>query len=310
MGIDAHGLNFLRYAKGFRNFGKTITIGRQGIQVIEPLLRNAVMADSSYKNDKYCEQLLMNYFGSSIVDSIDNSSFEDASIIHDMNQPIPSNIHAQYDTVIDGGCLEHIYNVNQALKNCSLLLKPGGQILHILPANNYCGHGFWQFSPELFFSLYSNKNGYQDTEVFLADLSNINKWFKVKPPKNGQRVNVSSSTQLYVLARTVLREGDFSHNNVQQSDYVFEWSNNSTNMMVDKNLPEPNKIKQYLKQSPLYHRLKQSTLYNRYLRNLRIRSPSNSELNRLNPGLIEIDISQLLESKNRNHESASQRSHE
>ena len=39
------------------------------------------------------------------------------------------------------------------------LTKIGGMIIHALPANNFCGHGFWQFSPELFYELYSPENG-------------------------------------------------------------------------------------------------------------------------------------------------------
>ena len=222
MGFNTHGINFLRYIKKYRNFDKTITIGRQELYLREPMVREVAFVD--YKNDQYCERFLMGYCNSNEVDSVDNSNFESASVIHDMNQPVPANLHAIYDTVIDSGCLEHIYNVHQALKNCSLLCKPGGQIIHILPANNFCGHGFWQFSPELFFSLYSNKNGYQDTEVFLADLSNTTKWFKVKTPENGRRANAYSCSELYVMVRTVLSRADFSHHNVQQSDYVFEWT--------------------------------------------------------------------------------------
>jgi hypothetical protein len=287
MGIDVHGLNLLRYSQKFGDFGSTITIGRQGLDVIESDVRDAVAAGTDYRNDRYCEPLLLSYFGSTGVDSIDNSKYEGASIVHDMNLPIPSDLHARYDTVIDGGCLEHIYNVPQALKNCSLLCKPGGQILHMLPANNFCGHGFWQFSPELFFSLYSNPNGYRDTDVFLAELSDTSKWFKVKAPQNGQRVTVHTSTELYVLARTLLTEGPFSQSNIQQSDYVFGWSNESPN----PNSPKPNKIKQFLKDSPVYAFV--SPLYHLLLR-LRPRPTSTSKLDRSNPGLAEVEVKSLL----------------
>lgn len=145
MGIDAHGLKFLLYAKKTANFNKTVTIGRQNLHVSEQQVQDIMITHSNYKHDEYCEQLLKSYFGSSAVDSIDASDFEGASIIHDMNQPLPSDKHAMYDTVIDFGTLEHIYDIPRALKSCSQLLKSGGQILHVLPANNFCGHGFWQF---------------------------------------------------------------------------------------------------------------------------------------------------------------------
>lgn len=288
MGIDVHGLSFLRYAKKLCNFGKTITIGRQAIDANESVVRTSIATNANYRNERYCEQLLIDYFGSTVVDSIDNSSFEGASIVHDMNQALPPNVQSLYETVIDGGCLEHIYNIPQALKNCSLLCKHGGQIVHILPANNFCGHGFWQFSPELFFSLYSVENGYQDTEVFLADLSDSSRWYKVRPPEGGRRVNVYSSTQIYVLVRTVLGRGAFSHSNVQQSDYVFEWTSGPTNAMNGGKPAERNMIVRFVRQSPRLY----SLLYPLY--NLYLRKKSISKLCKSNPNLLEIKIASVL----------------
>ncbi len=63
-----------------------------------------------------------------------------------------------------------MFNIAQALENCVKLCKIGGQILQAVPANGECGHGFWQMSPELFFSLYSERNGFIETEVFIANL--------------------------------------------------------------------------------------------------------------------------------------------
>jgi hypothetical protein len=126
--------------------------------------------------------------------------------------------------VFDGGCLEHIFNAPQALKNFSLMCAPGGQIIHSLPANNECGHGFWQVSPELFFSLYSEANGYRDTRVFLANLRDRRAWYEVRKPEGGARAMVTSRTPLYVLVRTRKAAAGFSHENVQQSDYVHEWT--------------------------------------------------------------------------------------
>jgi hypothetical protein len=225
MGIDVHGINFLRYARKTAGFGRTLTIGRQGLHLSESFVKSFLKLNSDYVNDTYCERLLKDHFGATEVDSIDNSDFENATLILDMNQPPPEHLRGQYNTVFDGGCLEHVYNIPQALKNLSLLCKAGGQIIHVLPANNFCGHGFWQFSPELFFSLYSEVNGYRDTEVFLADTIHLSTWYKVKAPSNGKRVNIRSHTPLYALVRTVLKTTDFSHNHVQQSDYVHEWSN-------------------------------------------------------------------------------------
>jgi SAM-dependent methyltransferase len=286
MGIDIHALNFLRYTRKKKLFADTITIGRQALNVRERVVKALMSTGPSYKPHAYCEDILLEYFGATKVDSVDNSDFEAATHIHDMNEPLPHSLCEKFDTVFDGGCLEHVFNAPQALKNCSLLCKPGGQIIHVLPANNLCGHGFWQFSPELFFSLYSKTNGYSETEVFLADLSDTHRWFRVDQPTNGRRVNVSSSTALYVLVRTVLQNTRFSHSNVQQSDYIFEWE--KTKSFESTPRTPPTSFRDRLKQIPLIYDWL-SPAYRLYLRSMR----SNRETTRLsdrNPGLTMIHI--------------------
>lgn len=282
MGIDVHGLNFLRDVKKKRLLGDTVTIGRQGLHVPERTVKELVDVGPAYQHHAYCEELLTGYFGATQVDSLDNSGYEQATRIHNMNEPLPAELWGKYDTVIDGGSLEHIFDVSQALKNCSLLCRPGGQILHILPANNFCGHGFWQFSPELFFSLYSAANGYGETEVFIADLADTARWYRVKEPRDGVRVNVSSSTELYALVRTVLKRKDFSHSTVQQSDYVYAWGNTGKAEAGSGDLPKGLKAK--LKSIPVVYRIL-SPLYGLYLR-----SRTSTGLNARNPGLTVVDV--------------------
>lgn len=286
MGIDIHALFFLRSVKNKKPLGDTITIGRQRLDVVESTVRKLAGTKPAYKNQPYCEDLLTEYFGATKVDSLDNSTFENATHVHDMNEPLPKSLYEKYDTVIDGGSLEHVYNVPQALKNCSHLLKPGGQIMHFSPANNFCGHGFWQVSPELFFSLYSAKNGYRETEVLIADLSDTTRWYRVKEPRDGKRVVVYSLTRLNVLVRTVLDRADFSHSQVQQSDYVYEWGNSLPT--ASKPDLESAGLKQKLKKIPLVYPLL-APIYHHYLC-----SKARTGLNDRNPGLTVIDLRRCL----------------
>lgn len=213
MGIDTHAEKFIAYAARKKALGSVATIGRQG------LLVPRLVAEFGH----HCEQFLMQGFRAQFVDSYDYSDYEGATDVVDLNKLLEPR--KQYDTVIDCGCSEHVYNVSQALKNISLLCADGGQILHVLPANNFCGHGFWQFSPELFFSLYSGSHGYSETEVFLADLRNHRVWYQVEQPADGRRAEVTSKHPLYVMCRTV-KSSNFSHENVQQSDYLVTWKSN------------------------------------------------------------------------------------
>ncbi|HME23403.1 MAG TPA: hypothetical protein VKI44_19095 [Acetobacteraceae bacterium] len=220
MGIDYHGLNFLRYAARQKPFGATATIGRQTIHVGDHVIRKIIEVPDGKHYGPFCEDLLLNYMGSTLVHSFDNSNYEIATFLHDFNRPID---HSQsYDTVIDFGALEHIFNISTALKNVASLCRECGQILHALPANNFNRHGFWQFSAELFFSLYSSTNGFAETEIFVAELNDPKHWHRVTRPSGGVRVQYTSPFQSYLLVRTkeiVAETGDA----VQQSDYLDIW---------------------------------------------------------------------------------------
>ena len=81
--------------------------------------------------------------------------------------------------------------------------------------------------PELFFSLYSKENGYEETEVFLADHAREDIWYQVSKPENGRRIELDCWARLFLLCRT--RKGaSFSHENVQQSDYRVVWARDNT----------------------------------------------------------------------------------
>ena len=224
MGFEYHGLQFLRFAAKHARFGRVATIGRQGLGLGSREVRSLIDVGADYEHEEYCEGLLQRYFGAKCVDSWDNSGYEGATHIADMNKPL-KDMTSAYDTVIDAGSLEHVYNAPQALLNVSELCCNGGQIIHILPANNFCGHGFWQFSPELFFSLYSDANGYSETRVFLASEYRTDVWYEVVKPNNGQRANIISFTPLYALCRTV-KVRQPCHENIQQSDYIHMWQQN------------------------------------------------------------------------------------
>ena len=221
MGIGYHGLQFLRFAAKCGSFGRVATIGRQGLFLDKTEVRSLMDVGAEYEHEKYCEGLLLRHFGAQSVDSWDYSNYEGASHIADMNKPL-KDMASAYDTVIDAGSLEHVYNAPQALSNVSELCRDGGQILHVLPANNFCGHGFWQFSPELFFSLYCEANGYSGTRVFLANEYRTDIWYEVVKPDRGERANVISFTPVFVLCRTVKVRKN-CHESVQQSDYMHIW---------------------------------------------------------------------------------------
>jgi hypothetical protein len=129
--------------------------------------------------------------------------------------------------VLDFGTLEHVFNVPVAFDNVAALCAPGAHILHVLPCNNLSGHGFYQFSPELFFQIYSDARGYAGTRVFAAPGGTPDTWYEVGSPRElGARLNLTSRDQLYLLVLTqkVGEQTPLAERPVQQSDYVQLWA--------------------------------------------------------------------------------------
>ena len=227
MGLTFHEYKFLEEVSKKKNFGNVLTLGKQEIILTNEDKKRLNLFEKDYVNDEYIDKLLVDKFKANSVKSIDNSSFEGADIIHDMNKPI-ENLNEKFDTIIDFGTSEHIFNVVENLSNISKFCKNNGIILHSLPANNNCGHGFWQFSPELFFSLYSENNGFSDTEIFVFNTHNKYEWWKVEKQKLGERLEISSDAPLYVLVKTI-KKSETQNKDVQQSDYIERWNENSIN---------------------------------------------------------------------------------
>jgi hypothetical protein len=234
MGIDIHCLHLLSLArKRGADFSRVLTIGRQFLQLsdadLAAFLRSANRPDlaediGAVKGDGYCEGLMQAAFGAKAVESIDAAPYESASIIHDMNFPLPGG--KRYSMVLDFGCLEHVFNFPVAVASVMESCEVGGHILHALPGNNWCGHGFYQFSPELFFNLYSKERGFRDTEVFLVVLGARASWYRIRSPfETRKRVNVTSRERTYacVITRKASDGASPVENPPQQSDYVEQW---------------------------------------------------------------------------------------
>jgi hypothetical protein len=120
---------------------------------------------------------LFQALGYHTVESMDANAYEGADHIHDMNVPIPEALKGQYDVVFDGGTLEHIFNFPQCLKNIYDLLKPEGIVIHASPSHNYVDHGFYMFSPTVFFEYYTtNKFKIHKSYIFEHKMDYNKRW--------------------------------------------------------------------------------------------------------------------------------------
>ena len=73
----------------------------------------------------------------------------------DLNEDeLPERLVSRFDAVFNGGTLEHVFHVPNALTSITRMLRPGGVVVHVVPCNGWVNHGFYQISPTLMFDYY------------------------------------------------------------------------------------------------------------------------------------------------------------
>lgn len=153
---------------------------------------------------------LFHLLGVEHVQALDRSDFEGAELIWDLNVPVPEHLWSRFDTLLDSGTLEHVFDVRTALMNANRMLKPGGRIIHMGPCNNYANHGFYQFGPTLYWDYYT-ANGYADIRVFVAEETKAeyedSGWelFEIDPRQ--QPLSMVSRRRLLVICHAEKRPG-------------------------------------------------------------------------------------------------------
>src|SRR6266478_3558545 len=190
------------------DFTRTVMVGRQQL------------ADLTY-SEPFFRRL-----GATSVDSIDASDFEGATIIADLNRPLPQDLRRRFSVVFDGGTLEHVFDIATALRSCLDLVELGGHYIASSPANNWPGHACYQFSPELVFRTLSPETGFRVRAAFVVELRRSQRWYSIPDPQAvGARVHWTNrfKTELVVVARRV-ELLDLSQFVPQQSDYVRRWA--------------------------------------------------------------------------------------
>jgi SAM-dependent methyltransferase len=208
MGIDATSLeSILCSLKYVKPGGHALTLARQGIhldkQKVDYYIQKYSKSVSANVVTPFCETLFAD-LGFSSTASIDCSSYESATILHDLNQPIPPELKQKYDYIYDGGTIEHIFNIAQVVDNISDMLKVGGIFCSVTVNNNLSGHGIYQFSPEFFLSAFSERYGMKVHELYLAEVNSEKaRWIDVNSyhENNGGRnmAKFNSTNQVYII---------------------------------------------------------------------------------------------------------------
>jgi hypothetical protein len=212
MGVNMQTAQFLRAAIGRGvSFEHTLTLGRQDLYGDGPIRPAA---------DLFRE------LGAEQLDALDASDYDGASVIHDLNDPMPEHLKRRYSVVFDGGTLEHVFNAGQALRHCLELVAPGGHYIGASPGNNQMGHGFYQFSPEFYHRALSREAGFKIDLLLAVEQRPLRpRWYKaLDPAQCNRRIQLRSKypVELLALAQRVSLPSEVA-TTPQQSDYVTAW---------------------------------------------------------------------------------------
>lgn len=224
MGVDRYSAQFLwNQKKRGVSFRRMLSLGRQTMYMPQPQYQAHLKAMGVTQTEFAFADDFLRGLGAEAMDFMDVSQYEGANVIHDLNEPLPVGLAGSYDCVFDGGALEHVFNFPTALKSCMDLVRPGGHLIIITPWNNFAGHGFYQFSPELFYSALSEANGYSVEQMVIVQKD---RWYAVADPRKIRaRVQLMNGlpTLLFLTAKRQAIQPVFSRW-PQQSDYSLEWS--------------------------------------------------------------------------------------
>jgi len=212
---------------------------------------------ANYQWGEYADRFFKECLGVVEVNTLDYSSYEGADILHDLNQPLPDSLKGRFDVVIEAGSLEHVFNFPAAITCLMQLAKVGGTIFGSTVSNNLCGHGFYQFSPELIFRVFTPENGFELGRVLAlearypgVELTPIFKAFEVEDPAStGCRVGLITKRPILLLfdARKTAESPLFARTPMQ-SDYIVAWTSNER--------PTSSRMPQWMRNLPLYSSLR------------------------------------------------------
>jgi len=186
MGINKQTLEMLLNENEYKKIsGNFLCVGKQTVHVdlnhaIELFGRYGLSIDSlnnlyslkkfdtstRHGNETIFDHDLLACFSVAKYHCLDRSKYEGATIVHDMNTPIPENMYGQFDFIYNGSCMDNLFNPVSFIQNTSRMLKTGGRILHIECAAGVVG-AYLMYSPQWFFSYYAINN-FKDCKVYVT----------------------------------------------------------------------------------------------------------------------------------------------
>lgn len=167
MGMPFAALCFLEHTHIIENIceaqssARCIMLGRAKMSSTPPQIKTAIQKYGLNQNvlEGWADEYLK-WKGINHVEALDNSTFEGATIIWNLNKPITFSSNQKvldrlgsYDLVLDYGTSEHIFNPAVSFVNSFTLCRVGGFANLMLPVCGWVDHGFFQLSPSVFYAM-------------------------------------------------------------------------------------------------------------------------------------------------------------
>ena len=204
MGINAITADVLDTLGAFvRPQGRVATLGTQDIEP-EVLQARAVRLDAALAARP--DRQYLRACGWAEADALDIHPAAD--VVIDLNEPldVSSRLNGRYDTVLDLGTTEHVFDIKEALFNIASLVADAGRVVHFNPVQGYCNHGFVLMQPTLYWSFYE-ANGfairYCGIVEYLDDRQTSARLIPVTADFNNLRFSSASDCLIVVVAERV-----------------------------------------------------------------------------------------------------------
>lgn len=121
----------------------------------------AFLNDDAPSSRSFWEALGFNYA------SIDYDGHRNSTPLDLNRDQVPKVMKSKFDLVINSGTTEHIANQDHAFKVIHDLVKPGGLMIHDVPAGGMVTHGVIGYNMQFFFML-CRDNGYRVIDLGLV----------------------------------------------------------------------------------------------------------------------------------------------
>jgi hypothetical protein len=87
-------------------------------------------------------------------------------LVHDLNRPLPAELHGAFNLIIDPGTIEHVFDMKTALTSIVHALRINGIIIHQVPVYSYNG-GYFSINPNVLNDFYS-ANGFEKLKTYIV----------------------------------------------------------------------------------------------------------------------------------------------